>query len=80
MLLLMSGMEGWACTTECKGGTSMSRAAASDVGLINAASNVGLVNNDASCHDKNCLPNNASPRRGGSPTKSRGRTKRQSPS
>jgi hypothetical protein len=52
-----------------KGGTSTSGA---------AASNTGLVNNDASCHDKNGPPNNASPCRGGSPTK-RG-TKRKSPS
>jgi hypothetical protein len=63
-----------------KGGTSTSRAAASDVGLVDAASDVGLVDDDASCHDKNGLPNNASPRRGGSPTKSRGGTKRKSPS
>jgi hypothetical protein len=52
-----------------KGGTSTSGA---------AASNIGLVDNNASCHDENGLPNNASPRRGGSPTK-RG-TKRKSPS
>ncbi len=44
-------------------------------------SNVGLVvDNDASCHDKNGPLNNASPRRGGSLTKSRGGTKRKSPS
>jgi hypothetical protein len=53
-----------------KGDTSTSGAAASDV---------GLVEDDASCHDKNGVPNNASPCRGGSPTKSRG-TKRKSPS
>jgi hypothetical protein len=63
-----------------KGGTSTSRAAASDVGLVDAVSDVGLVDNNASCHDENGPPNNASPRRGGSPTKSRGRTKRKSPS
>jgi hypothetical protein len=43
-----------------------------------AVSNAGLVNNDASCHDKNDTPNNASPRRGGSLTKSG--IKRKSPS
>jgi hypothetical protein len=43
-----------------KGGTST---------LGAAASNIGLVDDDASCHDKNRPPNNASPRRGGSPTK-----------
>jgi hypothetical protein len=58
----MSGMEGWACTTECKGWHV----------------DIGLVDNNASCHDENGLPNNASPCRGGSPTK-RG-TKRKSPS
>jgi hypothetical protein len=63
-----------------KGGTSTSKAAASNIGLVNAASDVGLVDDDASCHDKNGPPNNASPRRGGSPTKSRGGTKRKSPS
>jgi hypothetical protein len=52
-----------------KGGTSTSGVAASDVGLID---------DDASCHDENGTPNNSSPRRGGSPTKSRG-TKRKSP-
>jgi hypothetical protein len=41
-----------------------------------AASDVGLVNDDATCLDKNGPPNNASPRRGGSLTKSRGKTKR----
>jgi hypothetical protein len=50
-----------------KGGTSTSGEAASDI---------GLVDDDASCHDKNGLPSNASPRRGGSLTK-RG-TKRKS--
>ena len=45
-----------------------------------AASNVGLVDDDATCHDKNGPPNNASPCRDGSPTKSRGGTKRKSPS
>ncbi len=34
-----------------------------------AASDIGLVGNDASCHDKNGAPNNASPCRGRSPTK-----------
>ncbi len=54
------------------GGTSTSRAAASDV---------GLVDDDATCHDKNGPPNNASPRRDDeSPTKSRGGTKRKSSS
>ena len=43
-----------------------------------AASDIGLVNDDASCHDENDAPNNASPPRGGSPTK-RG-IKRKSPS
>ena len=43
------------------GGTSMSRSAVSDVGLIS--------NDDASCRDENDPPNNASPRRDGSPTK-----------
>ena len=50
-----------------KGGTSTSGAASSDV---------GLVNNDATCHDENGPPNNASPCRDRSPTKSRGGTKR----
>jgi hypothetical protein len=46
-----------------------------------AASDVGLVDNDATCHDENGPPNNASPRRDdGSPMKSRGGTKRKSPS
>jgi hypothetical protein len=54
-----------------KGGTSTSGA---------AASNVGLVDDDASCHDKNGAPNNASPCRGGSPTKSSKGTKSKSPS
>jgi hypothetical protein len=45
-----------------------------------AASNVGLVDNDASCHDENGALNNASPHRGGSPTKSSRGTKRKSPS
>jgi hypothetical protein len=62
------------------GGTSTSRAAASDVGLVDAASDVELVNDDASCHNENSLLNNASPHRGGSPTQSRGGTKRKSPS
>ena len=43
-----------------------------------AASDIGLGNDDASCHDENDAPNNASPPRGGSPTK-RG-IKRKSPS
>jgi hypothetical protein len=43
-----------------------------------AASDIGLINDDASCHDENDAPNNASPPRGGSPTK-RG-IKRKSPS
>jgi hypothetical protein len=43
-----------------------------------AASNIRLVDDNASCHDENGPPNNASPCRGGSPTK-RG-TKRKSPS
>ena len=51
-------VEGWACTTECKG------------------RHIGLVNNDATCHDENGPPNNASPCRDRSPTKSRGGTKR----
>ena len=29
-----------------------------------AASDIGLVNDDASCHDENDAPNNASPPRG----------------
>ncbi len=46
-----------------------------------AASNVRLVDDNATCHDENGPPNNASPcRDDGSPTKSRGRTKRKSPS
>jgi hypothetical protein len=48
-----------------KGGTSTLRAAASNAGLVDAASDVRLVNNDVSCHDENGLPNNASPCRGG---------------
>jgi hypothetical protein len=63
-----------------KGGTSTSRAAASNVGLVNAASDIGLIVDDASCHNENGPPNNPSPCRGGSPTKSRGGTKRKSPS
>ncbi len=46
-----------------KGGTST---------LGAATSNVGLIDDNASCHDKNGAPNNTSPCRGGSPTKSRG--------
>ncbi len=53
-----------------KGGMSTSGA---------AASNVGLVDDNTSCHDKNGTPNNTSPCRGRSPTKSR-ETKRKSPS
>jgi hypothetical protein len=53
------------------GGTLTSGAAASDV---------GLVDDDATCHDENGPPNNTSPCRDGSPTKSRGRTKGKSPS
>jgi hypothetical protein len=45
-----------------------------------AASDVGLVDDDATCHDENGTPNNVSPRSDGSPTKSRGGTKRKSPS
>jgi hypothetical protein len=72
-LLLMSGMEGWACTPlSAKGGGTLTSGA--------AASEVGLVNDDATCHDENGPPNNVSPCRGGSPTKSRGGTKRKSPS
>jgi hypothetical protein len=48
------------------GGTSTSGAGASDVGLIN---------NDTTCHDENGPPNNVSPYRDESPTKSRGGTK-----
>ena len=48
--------------------------------LGEAASNVGLFDNNATCHDENGPPNNASPRRDGSPKKSRGGTKRKSPS
>ena len=55
------------------GGLSMLGAAAS-------ASNVGIVDYGATCHDKNGPPNNSSPRRDGSPTKSRDGTKRNSPS
>ena len=65
--------DGLAPLTAKGGGTSTSGAAAS-------ASNVGLVDDDATCHDKNGSPNNVSPRRDGSPTKSRGGTKRKSPS
>ena len=43
-----------------------------------ATSDVRLVDNDATCHDENGPPNNASPCRDA--TKSRGRTKRKSPS
>jgi hypothetical protein len=53
-----------------KGGTLTSGA---------ASSNVGLVGDDATCQDENGPLNNASPRRDGSPTKSRGGTKRKSP-
>jgi len=45
-----------------------------------AASDIGLVDDDATCHDENGPPNNASPHRDESPTKSRGGTKRKSPS
>ena len=45
-----------------------------------AASDVGLVDNDATCCDKNGPPNSMSPRRDGSMTKSRSGTKRKSPS
>jgi hypothetical protein len=44
-----------------KGGTSTLGAAAS--------SDAGLVGDDATCHNKNGLPNNVSPCRDGSPTK-----------
>jgi hypothetical protein len=50
------------------GGTSTSGAAAS-------ASDAGLVGDDATCHDENGPPNNASPRRDGSPTKRGGKRK-----
>ena len=43
-----------------------------------AVANVTLVDDDATCHNKNGLPNNASPCRDGSPMKSRGGTKRKS--
>ena len=52
-----------------KGGTSMSGAASSDI---------GFVDDDATCHDENGAPNNVSPHKGGSPTK-RG-IKKKSPS
>ena len=45
-----------------KGGGSTSTSGA-------AASDVGLVDDDATCHDENGPPNYASPHRGGSPTK-----------
>ena len=70
MLLLVSGMEGWACTIECKGrGTSASGEAASDIGFFN---------NNATCHNENGAAKNMSPHKGVSLTK-RG-IKRKSPS
>ena len=63
--------DGLALLSAKGGGTSTSGAAASDV---------GLVDDDATCHDESGPPNNASPCRDGSPTKSRGGTKRKSPS
>jgi len=45
-----------------------------------AASDVGLVDDDTTRHDENGPPNNESHRSDGSPTKSRGGTKRKSPS
>ena len=63
----MSGMEGWACTTECEG---------RHVGI--SCAQHWIVDNDATCHNKNSVLNNASPPRGMRPTK-RG-IKRKSPS
>ena len=45
-----------------------------------AASDVGLVDDDATCRDENGPPNNMSPRRDGSLTKSRSGSKRKSSS
>jgi len=52
----------------------------STLGAAASASDIGLVDDDATFHDENGPPNNASPRRDRSPTKSRGGTKRKSPS
>jgi len=57
MLLLMSGMEGWLAPLSAKGGMST---------LGAAASNVGLVDDNATCQHENGAPNNASPHKGGS--------------
>jgi hypothetical protein len=67
----MSGMEGWG-TTECKGRLYI------DVG--SSCIRRRALDDDATCHDENGLPNNVSPHRDRSPTKSRGGTKRKSPS
>ena len=45
-----------------------------------AASDVGLIDDDTTCHEENDPPNNTPPCSNGSPTKSRGGTKRKSPS
>ncbi len=64
--------DGLATLSAKGGGTSTSGTASSDV---------GPVDDDATCRDKNDPPNKASPRRGGSPMKSRGGgTKIKSPS
>ena len=74
MLVLMSGMEEWLAPLSAKGGgTSAKGGGTSTSGA--AASDVGLVSDDATCHDENGPPNNASPRRGRSPTKRGGEEK-----
>ena len=53
--------------TSAKGGGTLPSGA--------AVSDVGLVSDDATCHDENGPPNNASPRRDRSPTKRGGKRK-----
>jgi hypothetical protein len=71
-LLLVSGMEGWACTTECKGRRYV------DVG--SSCVRRRARRRRRTCRDENGPPNNMSPLRDGSLTKSRSGSKRKSPS
>ena len=50
------------------------------LGEAASASDVGLIDNNTTCHNENGPPNNASPRGNGIPTKSRGGMKRKSSS
>ena len=69
------------CCSSCRDGLAPLSAKGSGTSTLGAAtSDVGLVDDDATCHDENGPPNNAPPCSNGSPTKSRGGTKRKSPS